>query len=109
MTKRSKMAVIGNYDSALAFRSVGAEVFPADNGIEAGRHLKSLKADGSYAVVFVTERLAAEMTEILNECKADAYPVVIPIPDGGTSNGFSIAGLKKDVEKAVGIDILFNT
>ena len=54
-----KIAVIGDADSALAFKAVGAEAFVAENGTQAGETLDTLVADGGYAVIFVTETLAA--------------------------------------------------
>ena len=44
----------------------------------------------------------------MQKYKAQPYPAVLSIPGAGGSNGFGMQGLKKDVEKAVGVDILFN-
>ncbi|MDR0426396.1 MAG: V-type ATP synthase subunit F [Clostridiales bacterium] len=108
MNRTGKLAVIGDNDSALAFRAVGAEVFAADSPAEAERTLTELKK-GGYAVVFITEDLAAGMEAVLRELKTAAYPVVIPIPGIAGSNGYGLKNVKKDVEKAVGVDIVFNT
>ena len=37
-----------------------------------------------------------------------AYPAIIPIPDNQGSEGIGLQALKQNVEKAVGVDILFN-
>ncbi|MDR2202524.1 MAG: V-type ATP synthase subunit F [Clostridiales bacterium] len=107
MIKSGKIAVVGDKDGILAFKAVGAEVFEAYNNFEANDVLRDL-AKKDYAVIFITERLAALIPDTLNKLKARAYPTVIPIPSQGGSTGFAMAGLKRDAEKAIGADILFN-
>lgn len=107
MNKTGKLAVIGDRDSVLAFKAIGAEVYDAKNGFEANDILREL-AKGDTAVVFITEQLAVEIEDTLKKLKTRPYPAVIPIPSAEGSNGFGLQGVKKDVEKAVGVDILFN-
>lgn len=107
MNKTGKIAVIGDKDSILAFKAIGAEVFTANNSFEANDLLKKL-SKGDYAVIFITEQIAEEIKDTLVKMKTKAFPSVIPIPSSSGSNGFGMAGLKKDVEKAIGADILFN-
>ncbi len=107
MNKTGKLAVIGDRDSTLAFRAIGAEAFAVKDAYEASDKLRAL-AKSDYAVVFITEQLAIEMADLLKKLKTRPYPAVIPIPSAAGSNGFGMDGIKKDVEKAVGVDILFN-
>lgn len=107
MIKTGKLAVIGDRDSVLAFKAIGAEVYNASNGFEVNDILREL-SKGDTAVIFITEELAAQIEDTLKKLKTRAYPAVIPIPSANGSNGFGLAGIKKDVEKAVGVDILFN-
>ena len=101
MIKTGKLAVIGDRDSVLAFKAIGAEVYNASNGFEANDILREL-SKGDTAVIFITEELAAQIEDTLKKLKTRA------IPSANGSNGFGLAGIKKDVEKAVGVDILFN-
>ena len=107
MNKTGKLAVIGDRESVLAFKAIGAETFAVKDAIEAGEQLRIL-AKGDYAVVFVTEQIAVGIADLLKKLKTRPYPAVIPIPSAVGSNGFGMDGIKKDVEKAVGVDILFN-
>lgn len=107
MTETGKIAVIGDKDSILAFKAIGAETFTAENEFTANDILKKLSR-GDYAVIFITEDIAVLAPDALKKLKTRAYPAVIPIPSATGSNGFGMAGLKKDVEKAIGVDILFN-
>ena len=107
MIKTGKLAVIGDKDSVLAFKAIGAEVHNARDGFEAAALLRELSKE-DVAVIFITEELCVGAADTLNKLKTRAYPAVIPIPAATGSNGFGMAGIKKDVEKAVGVDILFN-
>jgi V/A-type H+-transporting ATPase subunit F len=102
----SKIAVIGDREFILAFKITGADVFAAATPFDVRDALKKLSADG-YAVIFITERLAESAAESVERYKTQAYPIILPIPDSAGSTGFGMRGLSKDVEKAVGADILF--
>lgn len=107
MIKSGKIAIIGDKDSILAFKAVGAEIFNARSGFEANDILRTL-AKQDYAVIFISEDLAENIKDTLEKLKSRAFPTVIPIPKQGHNSGFGMKGLKKDVEKAIGADILFN-
>lgn len=105
MVKNGKIAVIGDKDSVLAFKAVGIEAFCATGMFEANDLLRKLKDD--YAVIFITEDLAEQVSDTLEKIKSHAYPAVIPIPGGAGSTGYGMRSLHRDVEKAIGADILF--
>lgn len=103
----NKIAVIGDKDSVLAFKAVGVEVFDATTAEQAQSLIKKLSRE-QYAVLFVAECLAEQIPETLAKAKTQAYPAVVPIPTTATPTGFGLQGIKSDVEKAIGVDILFN-
>ena len=103
----NKIAVIGDKDSVLAFKSVGVEVYDATTAEQARNLIKKL-SQGAYAVVFVAENLAEQIPDVLAKAKLRTFPAVVPIPTGANSSGFGMQGIKADVEKAIGVDILFN-
>ena len=100
----NKIAVIGDKDSVLAFKAIGLEVFSVDNDAEAVEALRNAK---SYAVIFITEDIAERIHDTVVRYKARTFPAVIPIPSGLGGTGYGIAGVKKDVERAIGSDIIF--
>ncbi len=97
----NKIAVIGDKDTVLAFKAVGVDVFDATTAEQA-------QTQDSYAVVFLAENLAELIPETLAKAKTRAYPAIIPIATGTESSGFGMRGIKSDVEKAIGVDIIFN-
>ena len=105
--RNNRIAVIGDKDSVLAFKAVGMDVYPVEDLAEAEKTVKILARD--YAVIFVTEEIAEKAQDILGRYKSRPYPAIIPIPSNKGSNGVGMAGVKADVEKAIGADILFNS
>lgn len=101
-----KMAVIGDKNSIFAFKAIGVEVFGADGETEAKERVKHL-AKENYKVIFITEDLAEKLEDFLKRYRSMPYPAVIPIPKGGASSGYGMESLKRDMEKAIGADILF--
>ena len=103
----SKIAVIGDKDSVLAFKAVGVEVYDATTAEQAAGLIKKLSQE-QYAVLFVAESLAELIPDTLAKAKLQTYPAVVPIPTTATPSGFGLQGIKSDVEKAIGVDIIFN-
>lgn len=101
-----KMAVIGDKDSIFAFKAVGVEVFGADGEEQAKEHVKTLVKE-NYKVIFITEDLAEKLEDFLNRYRTRTYPAIIPIPKGGVAGGYAMNSLKRDMDKAIGADILF--
>ncbi len=104
--RNDRIAVVGDKDSVLAFKAVGLDVFPINDVAEAEHTVKVLARD--YAIIFVTEEVAMAAAELLKRYKSRPYPAIIPIPSNAGTNGFGMQGVKADVEKAIGADILFN-
>lgn len=105
--REGKIAVVGDKDLILAFKAISMETFCADNKEEGEKVIKQL-AKNNYAVIFITEDLAVQMDSLLAKYKTKAYPAIIPIPTSSKSNGYGMKGIKADVERAIGTDILFN-
>ena len=100
-----KTAVMGDKDSIYGFASVGLDIFPtyeAANGVKTLKHL----VENDYAVIFITEKLFAEMTAEIEKYKSLPLPAIIPIPGVTGNNGIGMAAVSKSVEQAVGSDIL---
>jgi len=102
-----KIVVLGDYDSIYGFAALGLDVFPVSGPEEAGRLLHRLSGN-DYAVIYVTEAVAAEIEEEIKQYQGQVLPAIILIPGVSGNTGEGIAGVKKSVEQAVGSDILFS-
>ena len=107
MLSNNKIAIIGDKDSILSFKAIGVDVYPAKNYFDAQDTLKKLARE--YAVIFITEDIAEKIQDIIKRYKVRPIPAVIPIPSAQGSSGFGMKSISKDVEQAIGEDILFNS
>jgi V/A-type H+-transporting ATPase subunit F len=106
MQNENRAAVIGDGDSVSLFKATGLDVFPIVNPFEAKDKIKELARLG-YVVVFITEALAAELKQTLDKYKETPYPAIIPLPGAGGGTGFGMQGVREDLERAVGTNLLF--
>ena len=102
-----KIAVIGEYDSIYGFAALGLDTFPVSDPDEAKQKLHKL-AEGAYAVIYITEALAAVLEHEVEKYREEILPAIIQIPGVSGNTGAGVAGVKKSVEQAVGSDIIFN-
>lgn len=103
-----KIAVIGDKDTVLAFKSLGVDIFPVLNEKEASFTITKL-AKENYAVIFLTEQIAKEIPEKVAQYRNEMLPAITLIPSNRGSFGIGIQEVKKSVEKAIGADILFRS
>lgn len=101
-----KIAVLGPYDSIYGFAALGLDTFPVSDPAEGAEKLNRL-ASSDYAVIYVTEGLAALMRQEIEKYKEQLLPAIILIPGIAGNTGDGVNGVKKSVEQAVGSDIIF--
>lgn len=102
-----KIAVIGGKDTVIGFKAVGLEACPAVNAAEALQALRDLTKEGSdYAIIYIEEKLAQEISHEINKFKDSPTPAIILIPGREGSLGLGQEALKAAVERAVGTNIL---
>lgn len=102
-----RIAVLGDRDSIYGFAALGLDIFPVTDSDEGARTLRSL-AEQDYAVIYITEALAAELESELDRYREAPLPAIIVIPGVTGNTGMGIAMVKHSVEQAVGSDIIFN-
>ena len=100
-----KAAIVGNGDGIMVFKAAGIDTYPAENEKKAREILRKIARD--YQIIFLTEDLARPLTEFLKRFDEEPYPVVLSIPSGN-SEGYGMEILKNAMERALGVDILFN-
>ena len=101
-----KTAIVGNGDGIMVFKAAGVATFPAADEKKAKEILRKIAKE--YQIIFLTEDLARPLTDFLKRFDEEPYPVVMSIPSGAGSDGYGIDVLKNAMERALGVDILFN-
>jgi|GEM_PF-1944517 len=97
---------IGDSDTCLAFKTIGADTFIADNAADALAILKNL--DDNYAICYILENLAIDLLDEIQKIRAYSPLAIVVIPSLKTSKQ-SIDLLKKDIEQAMGTDAIFRS
>ncbi|MBR2384123.1 MAG: V-type ATP synthase subunit F [Clostridia bacterium] len=100
------MAIIGDGDSVLAFRAGGIDAFSVVDSSDARILLKKIAKE--YQVIFITDILAKELDMELKKYLSTPYPIILSVPSAKGSNGYGNENIKRAMEKALGVDILFN-
>ncbi len=102
-----RVAVLGDKESIYGFAALGLDVFFVERAEEAESIFKKL-TQMDFAVIFITEQLAATLSEEIAKFSYKPSPAIIQIPGVAGNTGRGMADVKKSVEKAVGSDIIFN-
>ena len=91
----------------MGFKALGLETFPAANASEATQTLRRITRDSDeYAIIYIEETLAAQMSAEIDKFKDSPTPAIILIPGREGSIGLGQSALKAAVERAVGTNIL---
>lgn len=119
MSNKYSIAIIGNKDTILGFKALGLDTFDANDTETALKLLftltgesvevdsKSSETKAKYAIIFITENLAKDISkEDYKKLGKKALPAIIPLPGSSGATGFGLNKLKRIVEQAVGSDIL---
>lgn len=101
------IAVIGDKDVVLAFKAVGVDVYPVSDTESAKETL--IKLARNYLVILITEDVAKNINDIIDRYKTKPYPIVLSIPSAQGSTGFGAENIRRNIEKAIGSDILFGS
>ncbi len=97
---------MGPYDSIYGFAALGLDTVPVSDPEEARRKIRELAAE-DFAVIYVTEGLAAQIESEINRYKEQELPAIILIPGISGNTGEGVRNVKLSVEKAIGSDIIF--
>ena len=103
---QGKIAIVGDGESITVFKAAGVAAFPAENEERAREIIR--KAAKDYKVIFITEELPRPLETFLKRFDEEPYPVILSVPSKNGSTGYGTETLKRAMERALGVDILFN-
>ncbi|MBC8586492.1 V-type ATP synthase subunit F [Youxingia wuxianensis] len=106
MNNNIAIAAVGDRDSVMLFNALGIKAVFVETPEQTEKAIHKLAREGC-AVIYITEQAAIQAEEAIGRYKTQAFPAIIPIPNRFGSNGFGMKGVKANVEKALGADILF--
>ena len=91
-----RIGVIGDRDSVLGFQALGLEVCPANSAEDARQALHRMAKEG-FAILYLTEQLAAQLGPELARYQSELTPAIILIPGKEGSLGIGMANVKTAV------------
>ena len=104
--QHSPMAAVGSYDSILPFKAIGLDVVVvSDENILQVPQIISKFAKAGYAALFVEETLYERFNEAVSEISESSDMCTIPVPNQSGSAGIGLSLIRRNVERAVGMDI----
>ena len=103
----SPVAVLGDKDSVLCFKAFGMDVYAvSESEADENRKIVDRLAREGYGLIFITEPVAQAISDTIDRYNKQMTPAIILIPSGAGSLGIGLGRIRKNVEKAVGINIL---
>lgn len=104
--KSAPMAAVGSYEGTLPFKAIGLDVVVVtdENRSSIGQILNKFAMSG-YAALFLEETLYAEFQDVVDEVCNSEDISIIPVPGQSGSMGTGLASIRRNVERAVGMDI----
>lgn len=89
----------------MIFQALGFRTVYADTAAKIEKEIHNLAREGM-AVIYITEPAAELVEETIAVYKTEPFPAIIPIPNRFGSKGIGLKGIKDNIEKAIGADIL---
>lgn len=102
----SKIAIIADKQTSLPFSGIGVDAVICQTSEEAGTVLQKMSREG-YEVIFVSESLAANCLEVIEEMSEQKTSLTITIVPDFTRefSGVAEKRLKNLIKKAVGMEL----
>ncbi len=101
-----RIVAIGERDQVRAFRAVGVEVVPVANLDEAIQALRQHAVDDPATLVLLSEPLAQEMAEQLQEIRSRSRAMLLVIPSHRGTAHASLREMKALIERSIGVDMI---
>lgn len=102
----SNIALIGEKEVIIGFNLIGLQLFPVTQSEEAIKALDDC-AQNDYAVIFITNEIAQKIIGKIEEYQKQSSMTICILPNRSKETALSMNILRKNIEKAVGTDILF--
>ncbi|NLL62033.1 MAG: hypothetical protein GX240_04505 [Candidatus Atribacteria bacterium] len=102
----SNIALIGEKEVIIGFNLIGFRLFPVTDYPEASKAFDAC-AKGNYEIIFITENIAELIIDRIEVFQRKSPVSICILPNHSKDSELNMEILRKNVEKAVGTDILF--
>jgi V/A-type H+-transporting ATPase subunit F len=102
----SRLAVVGERATVVAFEGLGIAAFPVGSVAEARETVTRLIKKKEHAVIFITEDIGKDLTDVIAESAREYAPSVVLVPSSAGSQQIGLRKLSNVLKRALGTDIL---
>lgn len=102
----SKIVAVGERDLIIGFKAVGVELSPVKSPSEVNAVLKKLSQDTSVGLILITETIAEGCLDVISSFRNESSVVILIAPSHLPTKHISMIEMKRNIEKAVGVDML---
>ena len=102
----SRLAVVGEMATVVAFEGLGISAFPVQSVDDARKTVSRLIKRKEHAVIFITEDIGKDLTDVIAESAREYVPSVVLIPSSSGSQQIGLKKLSRVLKRALGTDIL---
>jgi V/A-type H+-transporting ATPase subunit F len=102
----NKIAIIGDTDTVIGFRLAG--ILNSDvpsNPASTRQALLNFSKDSNISIIIITEQLAEEIRETVEELAEQPYPVIVEIPDKSGRLEGKESPVRRLVKRAIGVEL----
>lgn len=103
MATSADTAILARDESALAFKAAGVDAYSETDSEKLRMTFRRLITE--YKVVFVTDDVAFELTDLIERTLEKPYPIVIPVPSEDGTSEYAQKQIREQTERALGVDI----
>lgn len=101
-----KIAIIGDTDTVVGFRLAG--ILNSDipsNASETRQAMLNFSQDQNISIIIITEPLAEDVRETIEELSERPYPVIVEIPDKTGRLEGKESPVRRLVKRAIGVEL----
>jgi V/A-type H+-transporting ATPase subunit F len=102
----SRLAVVGERATVVAFEGLGISAFPVESVDDERNTVSRLIRKKEHAVIFVTEDIGKDLTDVIAESGREYVPSVVLVPSSSGSQQIGLKKLSRVLKRALGTDIL---
>ena len=101
-----KIAIVGEETSLSPFRTLGFSLHPVKKPQEAEEILRLIcQSSDDYPIIFITEEVAEQNIDLINELDKDPLPSIVIIPGCRGKIGLAEGKMRDAMRRALGTDI----
>jgi len=106
MSEKLKIVAVGPAEELLCLKSVGVEFVELGEAERLQAALRRQAQDPAVGLILVSEALAGQQFEAVDEVRRDTGAVLLVVPSYRGSQGTTLKFMKRALEQSIGVDLI---